>query len=649
MFQTPSWAQLICTDYAVQCNDPEKINTEFEREIEYIAAPEMPGGIFGASEKESTGNTWIPFNIDACFRDSEILKDIKINLNLISNTVYHVQITLHPPTSITDLGFPNTILLGDFGETGSTNTYSAENKGLATLLESTAISGENILSKTSVDHFTQNSSDEIPSAYGSTWFVRVSHRGEHHPFFGEGEITSASIQLTTGFPSPIFENRNEFQNISLVEEKAIEGACIAGSWQNKKVEKTYSGLDANMNIQTCKQIITIEGPVLGEINLPQDITLTCQDFTSSAEVSFELLNDFNNCFDLKEDFSNYCNLFVVWEDIETPLCGGTKLSRNWTFGNLCSGEILEHEQTISFVDDEPPLIPDQLSFDFKQDSCTSIPITLEMLEIYDNCSGVDSVISKYLISGNPYLGNDQYEYNNLSKGESIKGLALGNSTIEITAVDHCGNKNVKDVELTINNNQPPTIVLKENLVFTLNNDGYWRIFIDDIDAGSYHNCRSFEMLMKRANGVPSEWAEKIDFNILDLGFVNILVRAIDDEGNESYQNVGVKVRRKRIQQPPRIPVVLQYKIEKEQSAEDSFLENHPNPFHNETKICLTADAEFENDLLEVYDVSGNLILQKPISKSETCVWLDKIDLGKPGIYFYKLKEKGLVNRLLLLD
>jgi len=657
-------AQMICTDYVMQCNDPEKLNGDFERVFEYEAAPEMPANFFGFyHEGDSIFNLWIPINIESCFKKSEILKDISIELNFISNTIYQTQVSLYPPIGLTNSGIPESILLAELGTVGSQNVFTIEGHhnaiGLGSLFDSSNISSSNMLSEEPINYLTENYSEEIPNALGQTWFIRVSDFGNDTipPIPGQGgafptsQVSLAKMIITTGFPNPLIDNVENFEDITLVEEQCILGACVDGNWQNKKVERTYSGKDEDGNIQMCTQTITIESPPLGALNLPEDIVRSCQDFTSSEAIGLELLTDFNQCMDLPEEVPTDCNLFIVWEDVEVPVCGGVKLLREWTLGNFCTGQVTNHSQIIEYVDVESPTMPDEFSFE----SCDSIPITFEMFEITDECSNLESAVAKFLISGNPYLGNDQYETIDLLNDGVFMLRNVGITYVEITATDECGNVLIKDIEMELINGDDiaPTILLQESPSIFLNLDDTKTLNLDLIDAGTYDNCSKPVIELKRTLSL-DDYQKTIELNASDIGYVLIDVRATDEAGNVSIEIIQVQVKLGRIITPNPPGLVLHTRLEQENTQKENLLlTNSPNPFKEQTNICLKNCSNVVNDFFVVYDVSGKLIYQKKITNDknvdEICFWLDRGDLKHAGVYFYKLRGIGGVSKLVLMD
>jgi len=355
--------------------------------------------------------------------------------------------------------------------------------------------------------------------------------------------------------------------------------------------------------------------------------------------------------DLPEEVPTDCNLFIVWEDEEIPICGGVKILREWTFGNFCTGQVLNHSQIIEFVDVESPTMPDDFSFE----SCDSIPITFEMFEITDECSNLESAVAKFLISGNPYLGNDQYETVDLLNNGVFMLRNVGITDVEITAIDDCGNLLTKDIEIELINIDEiaPTILVQESPSIFLNLDDTKTLDLDLIDAGTYDNCSEPVIELKRTLSL-DDYQETIELNASDIGYVLIDVRATDEAGNISIEIIQIQVKLGRIITPNPPGPVIHTRLQQENIQEENLLlVNRPNPFKEQTNICLKNCSNVVNDFLEVYDVAGNLIYQKKITNDENmdeiCFWLERGDLKHAGVYFYKLRGNGAISKLVLID
>ena len=66
---------------------------------------------------------------------------------------------------------------------------------------------------------------------------------------------------------------------------------------------------------------------------------------------------------------------------------------------------------------------------------------------------------------------------------------------------------------------------------------------------------------------------------------------------------------------------------------------YPNPFEGQTTIDISNLNRIENTILEVFDLTGQEVLNTPFGKSGKLI-LNRGHL-KPGIYFYKVFQSGM--------
>lgn len=165
-----------------------------------------------------------------------------------------------------------------------------------------------------------------------------------------------------------------------------------------------------------------------------------------------------------------------------------------------AGNLTESTATVSVVDHKSPVITEKL-LDISLDAEGKALITSDQLysEIDDNCE-IDSVT--------------------LSRSH-FGCLDVGVNQVTINAVDKSGNRSTEVTLVTVKDDIPPIIRLKD-IELELNQLGQVILEPHHIDAGSFDAC-----------GIEQMFLSKNSFDCNDLGEHQISLTAIDKNGNEA--------------------------------------------------------------------------------------------------------------------
>lgn len=106
---------------------------------------------------------------------------------------------------------------------------------------------------------------------------------------------------------------------------------------------------------------------------------------------------------------------------------------------------------------------------------------------------------------------------------------IGDNTVVITAKDKSGNQQSAEVSVKIRDSRAPVIITK-SVNLNLDNLGNAVLDPDQIDNGSYDTCGPVTLMV-----------DKTDFNCDDIGEQEVLVRAIDQHGNESVASQKITI------------------------------------------------------------------------------------------------------------
>lgn len=179
-----------------------------------------------------------------------------------------------------------------------------------------------------------------------------------------------------------------------------------------------------------------------------------------------------------------------------------KVLRTWTIWEACSGLSYQHLQTIKVEDSAPPVISDIV------DLTISTPSTSCLADWYatvpnlaDNCNPETNLTyTLHSTAGN-------VSYNSTIERYYLSDLPLGTHIITYTASDCCGNSEVQTINLTVEDQVPPTATCVSFLTSSLTIDGTVKVFPPSFDDLSNDNCGTvyfkvirMEDLLGTANG-----------------------------------------------------------------------------------------------------------------------------------------------------
>ncbi len=199
----------------------------------------------------------------------------------------------------------------------------------------------------------------------------------------------------------------------------IDGDC----GYTKTIERTWTATDACGNSSSEVQIIIIEDTRPPLLTVPADVTVECNEDTSSASTGLAKADDI-------------CGGVRISESDEIiPGCGNTKtIIRTWTTTDNC-GNATSDTQTITVVDTTPPTI--------------SVPANISV-ECGEDVSSVNTGTA---------TGTDNCGSVTISQSD-LETAACGNTKTIIrtwTATDECGNASSADQMITVEDTTPPII------------------------------------------------------------------------------------------------------------------------------------------------------------------------------------------------
>lgn len=299
------------------------------------------------------------------------------------------------------------------------------------------------------------------------------------------------------------------------------------------ITRTFIVTDVHNNASNCVQQISIQKPTLDMVQYPLDRdgmaapALPCTNpNTTTSNTGVPTING--------QPISPNCGILSTSDDLTIPLCGNTyKILRHWTILDWCSGEIDQHYQVITVMDQVAPVItcPANYIVNTSYTACVGNTL-LPAATVSDNCN--TTTVS--------FTGNGQTVNTN---GGAVLGLPLGPNPFTYQATDACGNTATCSFIVTVKDQQTPTAICDELTTTSINSEGLARVYAVNLDDGSHDNCcldpvTPFEI--KRMSEPNSAYGPYVDFTCADAGVdVNVILRVRDCHANTNTCMIVVNV------------------------------------------------------------------------------------------------------------
>lgn len=304
------------------------------------------------------------------------------------------------------------------------------------------------------------------------------------------------------------------------------------------VKRTWSAIDIYGNAKSCLQTINVELPSTSDIEWPANLddisapSLDCiNPNTDPSQTGTPTING--------QPIPNgvgFCNMALEKDDLVIALCENSfKILRTWTVVYWCTGAILNHTQVIAVKDKTAPNLSCPPPFTVGTTSATQCKASVIMptINITDNCSAnftVNMNTPNGWVTGN---------------GGVIHNINTGTYTITYQATDDCKNTASCTTELTVEDDDAPTVICDEFTVTTLNNTGTAVVFANTFDDGTYDNCGYFNLTVRRSDGgcnSTNTFDQSVTFCCEDAGeSIMVEMQATDGGGNTNSCMVSVHV------------------------------------------------------------------------------------------------------------
>ncbi|HHM21544.1 MAG TPA: HYR domain-containing protein [Bacteroidetes bacterium] len=304
------------------------------------------------------------------------------------------------------------------------------------------------------------------------------------------------------------------------------------------VKRTWKAQDEHNNSTSCVQTINIDQPAASDVQWPIHLddnyspSLDCENpDTDPSNTGWPTIGG-----QPIPNGSGFCNMAVTYDDLILDLCEKSfKILRTWTVVAWCNGSILTHTQVIAVKDKKAPVLscPPPLTAGTTSSIQCQATVILPAISISDNCS---TTFTTNMNTPNGWVGGN---------GGVIHNVNTGTYTITYQVTDDCKNTSTCSTELSVVDDDSPTVVCDEFTVTTLNNGGISLVFATSFDDGTYDNCGFFDLSVRRMQAACGEqpvFGPSVLFCCEDVGQdIQVEMKATDSAGNANSCMVTVHV------------------------------------------------------------------------------------------------------------
>ncbi len=385
---------------------------------------------------------------------------------------------------------------------------------------------------------------------GNTYLVKVKHWASGNSCWGsinvEDKLTpsltcppNVTVECTepTGTGATGVATATDCSDFTLdyVDQTQNNGCNGQNAGQ---IGRTWIATDDYNNSITCLQTINIAQPSTSKVEWPlnlDDISAPSLDCVN-PNISPSNTGAPTIAGQPIPNGSGFCSMAVAHDDLTISLCENSfKILRTWTVVYWCSGAILTHTQVIAVKDKTAPNLtcPPSLTVGTTSSTQCKATVILPAIGINDNCS------TNFTVSMNTPSGVVS------GNGGVIHNVNTGTYTITYNVMDDCLNSASCNTQLTVEDDDTPTVVCDEFTVTTLNSSGISVVFATTFDDGTYDNCGYFDLLVRRMEagcGLQPDFGPTVTFCCEDVGEdIVVEMKATDASGNMNSCMVTVHV------------------------------------------------------------------------------------------------------------
>ena len=288
---------------------------------------------------------------------------------------------------------------------------------------------------------------------------------------------------------------------------------------------------------------------------------------------------------------------VVWytqENNGTALAADYLISSGETlYAASLEGECESQDRlsvTVTFGDNEAP-VPTQAVLEDVVAQCEVVELVAPTSE--DNCDAAE-------IQGTM----------------SLEFPILESTMVTWEFEDSTGNISIQTQDIIIEDTQNPEILLKENIVLELDEDGNATLSLEDVDGGSMDNC-----------GIATQELSQVDFNCDDYDpeneVVNVTYIVIDTNANQTQVTVSITLL------DPTSACTLSSNV-----FETLKVALYPNPAQ-QTLFLELGNTPLTIDKVTVFDIQGKLLISLIPNGLNTAIDVSSLSAGN---YFLRMSS-----------
>ena len=359
--------------------------------------------------------------------------------------------------------------------------------------------------------------------------------------------------------TPIGNKRYTVRNFDYCSDVTLQYEDVASPLSDCDAEyssiitRTWFATDISGNTTSCAQVIYIEKADAADIKFPEnyDEVLGPNPSLDACGTDWiRLPNGHPSPETTGSPTGVFClNVTVDFQDTKIQKCNSDKtykLLRRWIVSDLCTGQQIVRNQTITVMDSDPPLVvaPDEFTVGTVGLTCSS-QINVPPPIIAFECTEYDYFVS-YKVpdeSGEPSLNSStEGVIRNPNRTYTITKVPEGVVRLWIcyTVVDACQNVTEACTEVDIIDSTPPVPVCDNFSFAGLNSDGIAYVTAGSVDDGSWDNCGIDTMEVSRMDII--SWGPGIKFTCADAGkSFMVQLRVTDLAGNSNTCMVEVRV------------------------------------------------------------------------------------------------------------
>lgn len=380
------------------------------------------------------------------------------------------------------------------------------------------------------------------------------------PVYGAAVMTTSNPQV---FILPDYEACGD---VTLSYSDQIEEVdCTLGGAYTRIIYRHWTAIDQSGNQSVCIDTIALRTPG------PNDGHFINRDGVEAPRLLCSGSWDINgDGIPQPDEIGDKANAACdIWAQYEDEIHGAdncvTQIHRRWTVLNKCTGIEQHYTQLIQIEDDVAPTIlcPDTLVANTNQPNCRSNFHVPEPL-ILDGCSQTTYTVESS--TGN-ITNIGSYEYPHYV----INDLEIGSFVLTYTAVDACGNSRSCNVDVYVEDRNPPDIQC-ENVVTVYLGTSQDHVNAAELVYWHYDECGIAAIKLRRLHqGICNTesddliWHDVETFCCEEAGqLIGMEVGVWDIHGNMSVCAVGVLVSDQIVSKlicPPDITVSCNYNID----------------------------------------------------------------------------------------